>query len=445
MSRKSRARPPVAPVIRAKSALPSAASRWRATALIATAALAMQTVVWTALYDVFGILRLGYGFFDISDVPHYFVNFASRMADGLVPYRDFFVEYPPLFVPLLVAAGLDADQATFSVRFAGLMATLVAFACVLTALTASREEEDAESARPYVVAAVSSVFTLLLGPIAANRYDAAVALVVALVVLLMAAGRWSAVAAMIGIGFALKVTPAMLLPLALLVAPANRIRGMAVAFTLTAAAPFAMVLTLGGDATENLGRMFVYHLGRPLEIESVLATPFWIAKLAGILDIKVGLAAGSQVIVSATADAVAKVSSVLLLAALGSVLALVWRRREAVRADTSLQALVVLATLLASFVGSKVLSPQYFVWIIPVAALVAVERRLLGALVVAALVLTHLLFPANYWLFARSQAPAAIAIVVVRNFVVVAAYALALWSLWSLPAPRASRAADAPS
>lgn len=399
----------------------------------------MQTVVWTALYDVFGILRLGYGFFDISDVPHYYVNFVLRMADGLVPYRDFFVEYPPLFVPLLVAAGLDVDQATFADRFAILMATLVAVACAVTALASSPYEEDgedAESQRPYLVAAVSSAFTLLLGPIAANRYDPAVALVIALVLFFMARARWQAATAMIGAGFALKVTPAMLLPLALILAPAPQLRRMVVAFTVTAGAPFLFVLMLGHESAGNLGRMFAYHLDRPLEIESVLATPFWIARLAGFLDIKVGLVAGSQVIVSAAADAIAKLSSVVLAASLGAVFALVWRRREVVRADGSLQLLAVLATLLASFVGSKVLSPQYFVWVIPVAALVAVERRLLGVLVVAALVLTHVLFPANYWLFARSQAPAAIAIVVVRNLIVVAAFALSLRSLWALPYAR---------
>ena len=397
------------------------------------AALAMQIVVWTTLYDVFGIAHLGYDFFDASDVPHYYVNYVSRMAQGLVPYRDFFVEYPPLFMPLVVATGLGLDFGTFAARFAVLMVGIVAVSCAVTAL-AARDEEESE--RPYLIAALSSCFTLLLGPIAANRYDASVGLVLAGILLCMAASRWVTVAAMVGVGFALKVTPAMLLPLALMLAPRSQLRRMVVAFAVAAASPFALVLILGHDSAANLGRMFAYHLSRPLEIESVLATPFWITKLLGLGSITVGVAAGSQVIVSAAADAVAKLSSVVLLAALGAVFALVWRRRDIVAADTSLQFLAVLATLLASFVGSKVLSPQYFVWIVPVLALVAADRRLLGGLVATALVLTHVLFPANYWGFATSQARGPVLLVVVRNLVVVAAFTLSLRHLWALPEAR---------
>jgi hypothetical protein len=198
------------------------------------------------------------------------------------------------------------------------------------------------------------------------------------------------------------------------------------------------VLALGHDAGTNLERLFSYHLDRPLEVESVLATPFWLAKLMGLTTIQVGLVAGSQVIVSPTADAVAKLSGGLLPLSLGAVLALVWRRRAAVASDAALQALAVLASLLACFVSTKVLSPQYFIWMIPAAALVAVDRVLLGALLAAVLALTHAVFPANYWLFARSQAAVPIAVIIVRNFVVVAAFALSLKHLWVVPAAAAT-------
>jgi hypothetical protein len=207
---------------------------------------------------------------------------------------------------------------------------------------------------------------------------------------------------------------------------------MLVGCAVAGAIPFLVVMVLGRDSTRNLLDMLSYHLSRPLEIESVLATPFWVGRLLGVTTVQVGLTAGSQVVVSSAADLVAKLSSAVLLLALGAVFALVWRRRETIASDTSLQFLAVLATLLASLVGSKVLSPQYFVWILPAVALVALERRILGALLACVVLLTQVEFPANYLSFAESHS-GPVAIVVVRNVVLVVAFALSLYYLWRIP------------
>ena len=403
---------------------------FRPVATIIGAAFAMQAFVWAWLFGVFGIARAGYWFFDLSDILYYYRWYVVRMGQGLTPFRDFFIEYPPLFLPLLAAPGTHLDEQSYILRFAILMMLFKAAACAVTALTAY---DGGSTRRPLVVAAIFSGLTLLLGPIAANRYDPAVALVLAFVMLFMARNRWVAVGVMIGVGFALKVTPVILLPLALVLAPRKQTVRMAAGFGVAAAVPFLLVLLTGGDSLTNLSQMFAYHLDRPLEIESLLATVFWLGKLFGVTTVQVGQAAGSQVIVSGAADLAASLSGGVLLLALGAVLALVWRRREAVASSAPLQWLAVLSTLLASLVGSKVLSPQYFVWVIPAAALVAIDRRALGALMAAMLLLTHIEFPANYWQFAQQQIPGAIWIVVLRNLIVLAAFALSLWHLWKIP------------
>jgi hypothetical protein len=403
---------------------------------VAAVAIALQALVWTLLYETFGVAKLGYSFFELSDIAYYYDMYVVRIAAGLAPFRDFFIEYPPLFAPLLVVPGTHIAEPAYAARFAFLMAAFLAAACAVTALAAWTERTPS---RPYLVAVVFSACTLLLGPIAANRYDATVALVLAFVLLFIARGRWTAAATVIGVGFALKITPAMLLPLVLILAPRERGARMLVGFAIAAVLPFAWVMLMGQGASDNLAKMIAYHANRPLEIESVLATPFWIGRLAGITTVKVGLAAGSQVVVARAADLLAKASSVVLLASLGAVFGLVWRRKNEFASDTSLQFLAVLATLLASLVGSKVLSPQYFVWILPAVALVAVERRVLGGLLGAVLLLTHIEFPANYWAFAQYQTPGAISIVVVRNLILVAAFALALWQMWTVPEAAAAK------
>jgi len=404
-------------------------------AIVIPAALALQALVWALLFGLFGILRTGYWFFELSDAFYYYRWYVVRMAEGLHPFRDFFIEYPPLFWPILLAPGTQLDEQTYIIRFVALMMVLVAVTCAVTALAAAN---GPSLRRPLIVVAVFSGLTLLLGPIAANRYDPAVALVLAFVLLSMASRRWIAAAALIGVGFALKITPAILLPLVLILAPRKQTIRMVGGFAVTAIVPFVGVVLAGGNSLTNLTQMFRYHLNRPLEIESLFASVFWFGKLFGIATVKVGQAAGSQVIVSPAADLAATLSVGALLLALGAVLFLVWRRRAVITSSASLQALAVLATLLASLVGSKVLSPQYFVWIVPAVAIVALDRRVLATLMALVLALTHVLFPANYWQLADLQVPGAIWLVVLRNAILLAAFGLSLWYLWKVPEAAAS-------
>jgi hypothetical protein len=396
---------------------------------IAGTAAAMQLAAWYAIWEVFGDLHISYRFFELSDITDPYYPYAVNIARGMAAYRDFFIEYPPLFVPLLLLGGNPAQQPRFVAQFAMIMALFMVAAGVVCAVAAA---DGTSISRPYIVGALFALFVLLLGPISANRYDAAVALVLAVALLFMMRQNWTAASVALGLGFALKITPAILLPIVLVLAPPRRAVRALVGFGVAAVVPFVWVLSLGGSSGAALGRMLGYHLSRPLEIESVLAAPLWVARLAG-LPIKVGLGAGSQVIESGLANAIASASALVLLAALGATFSLVWRRRETILAEPRLIALAALATILGSLVGSKVLSPQYFVWIVPAVALVAINRKVLGATVGVAEALTQLLFPANYFALSGHQLTGPILIVIVRNLLVVAAFALSLRHLWKLP------------
>ena len=94
--------------------------------------------------------------------------------------------------------------------------------------------------------------------------------------------------------------------------------------------------------------------------------------------------------------------------------------------------LVVLALLLALMTFGKVLSPQYFIWILPAWALVAARDRWIAVLGGLTLALTQAEFPALYWnLLDMETAP--LAIVVTRNTLLLATFAVALWRVWRLP------------
>jgi len=73
------------------------------------------------------------------------------------------------------------------------------------------------------------------------------------------------------------------------------------------------------------------------------------------------------------------------------------RGRAHLRSGPDALPLAVLTLLLALMAFSKVLSPQYVIWILPALALVAVREPLLGFLGALVLGLTHAEFPALYW------------------------------------------------
>jgi hypothetical protein len=271
---------------------------------------------------------------------------------------------------------------------------------------------------------------LATGAIVGNRYDAAVALVLAVFLLLIAYEMWTVSALVLGIGFALKLTPAILLPLVFVLAVRRRtIVWSLVYFVLAAILPFVPFMVHG---LKGLEYPFTYQLHRPLQVESVLAAPLLLGHVLNRVWVEVGSSFGSQFVAATGAVTLAHISGFLELAALAVTYWLIWRRRATLRAMPRLVPLAILALILAFMTFGKVLSPQYFIWILPAIALVIPERRVLALLLVGALVLTQIEFPAKYWAFIALDS-SAVLIVVARDAVLCVAFALSLWHLWRLP------------
>ncbi|MGD0996941.1 MAG: hypothetical protein ABR941_01295 [Thermoleophilia bacterium] len=237
-------------------------------------------------------------------------------------------------------------------------------------------------------------------------------------------------ALVLGVGFALKLTPAILLPLVFVLAVRRRtIAWSFVYFTLAAVLPFVPYMVHG---LKGLEYPFTYQLDRPLQVESVLAAPLMLGHVLNWVWVDVGSSFGSQFIAATGAVTLARISGFLELIALAVTYWLIWRRRATLRTTPRLVPLAVLALILAFMTFGKVLSPQYFIWILPAIALVIPERRALALLLMGALVLTQIEFPAKYWSFIALDS-GAVLIVVGRDAVLCCAFALSLWHLWRLP------------
>lgn len=288
--------------------------------------------------------------------------------------------------------------------------------------------------RGLATAAAYAVLTLCCGALAVNRYDAVVALVVAATLLFLALRRPLGAGVSLGLGFALKLTPALLLPLLLVMQESRRrVLSTGFAFLLAAALPFLPFLI---HDSGSVAYPFTYHADRPLQLESVLATPWAAAALTGAARPKVIHAFGSQNFSGQGPNALAGASPWLLLLAVGAVYLLVWRRRDRLRRHPELIPVAALAVLLAAICTSKVLSPQFLIWTFPVVALCIAQRRLLPKLaagaVAVAVALTQLEFPARYWDLVDLQ-PAPLALLIARNTVLLLAAAAAIAALVGIP------------
>ena len=400
--------------------------------------LAMVTAGFLTLL-VMGVLfpNLWYGMHAGSDIDVPW-SYASRIADGESPYtKAFEVEYPPLALALFRVPGHTDSGHLYEIWFNVLMGAFTVAAGAVTAFVACRLWP--RGGRAYVASVLFPVGVALIGTIVLNRYDVAVALLVAVFILCLAARWYTAAGFVIGMGFALKVTPAALLPLVLLLAgPPRRWAWPLVAFAAAAAAPFLPYLL---KSTSGVWYTFQYHLERPLQIESVLGTPQLLGQLLGADWATWGWSHHAHSLVAPGVGLASDMSGGLTLLAVAAVYLVAWLRGRHLRAAPADQVIVVLALLLALMTFGKVLSPQYFVWILPAWALVAARDRWIAVLGGLTLALTQAEFPALFRNLLYME-PAGLAVVVARNMLLLAMFAVALWRVWQLPEGKAQTQAQ---
>jgi hypothetical protein len=391
----------------------------------------LQGVVWWLLVHYFKARHVWYGFYDISDISVY-ESYAMSFARGAHPYSQVPFEYPPLAAVLILLPKWLPRSIDYWGGFASEMMVLCAAAAACTAGAAARLSRG--FARPIATALAFALVTLFAGPIVANRFDIAVGFDMAVFVYCMARRWWWPAGAALGVGFALKLTPAMFLPLVFIMAAKPRQMVKAgLAFLVAAVLPFVPHLLRSSRA---LHYIFTYHTERPLQIESLYATPYLVAHALGIEPVVVGNSHGSQAITGSGTDTLASISMWLMSACIAAVYVLVWRRRRYLRESPSEIALVALALVLTFVCTSKVLSPQFLIWTFPFLAMVTsvprASRCLLGMLLLAAVLLTQIEFPSHYWdLVALRNTP--IGLVVARNLVLLASAVLAVALLWERP------------
>jgi len=335
----------------------------------------------------------------LSDVSVYQERAASIRA-GAVPYRDFAFEYPPAALPpMLLPAYMSWSYAT---SFAMVMGACGA-GCIAAAASALRAV-GAGAERTWIALLAIGVSPLLPGSLFESHFDLWPALLAVASLAAIVRGRPVVGGVLLGLGFAAKLWPVVLLPIALVHLWQRRGRPGALvclaAFVAVSAAcflPFA-VLAPGG-----LRAMFADQLNRPLQVESLGAAALMAAQHFGMRPLTTINSHGAQALSGRGAGLAADLSTVLEIVTVFAVWVVYARRRTADGEAALLTAAAAVAALVAF---DKVLSPQYLVWLVPFVLLVGGLRgAAAGTFLFLALALTSTwIYAANYWQLALGHA-----------------------------------------
>jgi Glycosyltransferase family 87 len=365
----------------------------------AGAAVALGIVLFLAS---FGLLHVGpFDDNEIIDTPVY-QRYGDAVLDGLVPYRDFSLEYPPGALPAFILPSLaPADDYRTVFELTMLACGLAAVALVAIALASS----GAGPGRLYGATALAALAPLALGPVVLTRYDLWPAALTIGALAAILADRDRLGFGLLGLAVAAKVYPVVLVPIALVyVARRRGGRDAAIAFGVFALVLAAVLAPFAVSSSGGLAESLERQVSRPLQVESLGAAFLLAAHQAdGGYMPSVVSSFGSQNLVGAAPDALAALLAALQALAVVAVW-LVFVTRRGSRAELGAAA----AAAVAAFVAfGKVLSPQFLIWLIPLVPLAAGRRGLAASgLFLVALVLTQLWFPSQYWeLVALEAAP----------------------------------------
>jgi Glycosyltransferase family 87 len=360
------------------------------------AAAAAAVLLGISFYVLIAWLERG----QLSDVPLY-VNYATSVRAGLLPYRDFAFEYPPAALPpMLLASYLGWSYAT---SFAVLMGVCGA-ACIGLAASALRAA-DAGMERTWAALLTIGIAPLVLGSLFDTRFDLWPTLLAVGALAALVRERPVLSGGLLGLGFAAKLWPAVLVPIAVAYLWRRRGRQSALlhvaAFAVVGIACFLPFVIL---APHGLRAMFADQLDRPLQVESLGAAVLMAAHHFGLRPLSTISTHGAQALTGRGARLAADLSTVFEIVAVAAIWIVFARRRHP---DTEAVLLAAAAAVAALVAFDRVLSPQYLIWIVPFIPLVRGTRGFYASMALfIALGLTQTYFPRHYWGLANTyQSP----------------------------------------
>lgn len=367
----------------------------------------------------------------LRDTTHFDVELyqkvGSDIANGVLPYRDRVLEYPPYAIPyFLIPNAFGAEDYAKGFKLLALLTD-----GVIKALLLWVGWKEAKGLRALLPLAVYCAGIPFLSYFFLQRYDLFPSFLSLAALLLFCAKKETLAGMLLVFGMGAKLYPALFIPpLFFFALREGRWK------------PFVAGLALGAAPLAALGAFLpwwdflAYHNERGLQGESFFASLIWLAHFPGWIAAQWLDGHGCMEVRGAVADAVlpwarAVFAGVVLTSTVAACRA-AWRSQESSAPDV---ARVLLVPLLGFMAFNQVFSPQFLIWILPIAGVAALDRRhtktaLVVVLIVVATALTRLFFPTNGYnrgltLF-ETQA------LVLRNLVLIAAWTFSIYSAFKI-------------
>ncbi|MFJ8662880.1 glycosyltransferase 87 family protein [Streptomyces sp. NPDC093795] len=366
--------------------------------------------------------------FDIEDI---YQGWYEVLRTGTYPLDDVTWQYPPAAAFAILAPGL--------LPFLGYSAAFFVLAFLCDALVFGLLVHTGRRAgRTMRGAWIWIAGVALLGPTAYARYDVMVTAVA--VAALLAAGRSPRVlGALAGFGAVLKVWPVLLLA----GTPKGRatFRAWPTAVGAAAAVLLFCVLWMPGALA-----FLSFQRDRGTEVESLGSMVFHVARHFG-WDGEARMNYGSIEFLGPYVSTVSTAAMVLTFVAFGWLL--LWRFK-ARRFTSSTVADAAFVAVLLFTTTSRVLSPQYMLWLVGLAAVCLAYRASRMErpvhLIVWATAVTQFEFPVWFSHVTRSD-PLGVAVLFTRNGLLIAATVMACRILWrqTVTEPRLAEIAKVPA
>lgn len=361
-----------------------------------------------------------------GDVSHY-QNVSGDLLAGKLPYRDSVVEYPPYAIPFFLLPRVFGGN-DYVMMFT---LTMLIGDWLIKASLSVLGFRNLKTLRCLLPVLVYSLTVPAIHFFYLQRYDIWPALICVAAIWLFDSKRYALSGLMIAVGAGVKLYPAVFVPPLFMLALRQRKGTRFCAGLFLGILPIVLL-----SFFLPWWRFAEFQGARGLQVESLYASILWLGKLAHFLQLEWAWTKAWFEIKGPAVDVIlpwARAS--FAIAVIGSTAFVSWaavrlpvdlgaRKGEGTSVTSiPLLARLLLIPLLAFVAFNQVLSPQYMIWLLPLAAIASLEGSFWPVVMIPlATVLTPIFFPTGD--YATGLNLVETGILLLRNIMLVVAWVL---------------------